>query len=219
LFDYNICKDISATTKDTGRVYHTPIGDLPSITTILGATADKLWLEKWKAKVGEEEAKRISKEATDRGTLVHEYLERFWNKENVIPDLDKESKDVQQMTRNLILETQKGVTEVWAQEIAVWSPALNFAGRLDMVGLWNGVPSIIDFKTAKRKKYIKDIKDYYIQTAAYAHAHNELFKSKLKNLVILITVENGDVQVFEGNMIHYIPELKYRLIQYKNLQK
>lgn len=209
--------DITATTLPTGRVYHTPIGDFPSITTILGKTGDKLWLQKWIDKVGEEEAARISKEATDRGTLVHEYLERYWNGEDIIASLSSEASDVQHMTRNLIKITQANITDVWAQELPIWSPELKFAGRLDKVGCWNGIPSLIDYKTSKRKKYAKDIKDYYIQTAAYAYAHNELFGTKIKKLVILITVENEDVQVFEGNMVHYIPDLKYRLNQYAKM--
>ena len=73
LMKYNYLTDVKTETLKTGRTYYTPDGAYPSITTILGKTADNTWLQKWIERVGEEEAARVSKEATDRGTLVHEY--------------------------------------------------------------------------------------------------------------------------------------------------
>jgi len=216
--NYEPLKQIKATTLETGRTYLTPLGPLPSITTILGKTANAPWLQAWKDRVGEEEAARISKLATDRGELVHAYLERHWNGENIFPHLLKETSDVQHMVRNLVEYTIKGVTEVWAQEIAVYSK-LGFAGRLDKVGKWKNIPSIIDYKTSKKKKAAKDIKDYYIQCAAYAEAHNELFGTNITNAVILITVESGPVQEFSISTKPFIPELKYRIAQYNKLSK
>lgn len=208
--------NITATTTEEGRVYHTPEGDFPSITTILGKTANNIWLQQWKERVGEEEARKVSKYATDRGELVHEYAERHIKGEDIYTDLNKDYSyiDLKNMTINLINTIKENVTKVYAQEIAVYSPTLKYAGRLDCYGDWKGIPALIDFKTSKKNKYIRDIKDYYIQTSAYAYAHNELFKTNIQKLVILITVENKQVQVFEGNMIHHLPDLKYRLNTY-----
>lgn len=227
--DYSICKDISSETLDTGRTYFTPNGDYPSVTTILDATADKLWLERWKQslikKLGSEdlalqEMKEISKTATDRGELVHSYMEKYWSGENVFSTLSKESSDVISMTTNLINATVKNIGEVFTQEVALWNDLLGYAGRVDMVAEWRGIPSIIDFKTSKKKKYKSGIKDYYIQCTAYAEAHNELFGTNIENLVILITTETGSVQGFYGKRINYISDLKYRINQYyKMLQK
>jgi ATP-dependent exoDNAse (exonuclease V) beta subunit len=220
MFDYSICKDITAETTEKGRLYKTPDGSFPSVTTILGKTANNIWLQRWKDRVGEEEATRISKAATDRGEIVHSYLEKFWNKENSwIETLRQEDPTTQKMITNLIEATQRGVTGVWAQEIPVWSKQLRYAGRVDMFGEWNKVPAVIDFKTSKKKKQVKDIKDYFIQCTAYAHAHNEIFKTSLKKIVVLITVENSDVQVFESQIMPYIPELKYRVLQYEKLNE
>ena len=150
-FNYKITESVTAETLPTGRTYFTPDGSYPSITTLLGKTSPSLvWLQKWKEKVGEEEAARISKEATDRGTLVHEYLERYWNEEDIVGDLAKEPAKVRGPANALIRGTSKNVTEVWAQEIPVWSPTLGYAGRVDMIGKWNDVPAIIDFKTSKK---------------------------------------------------------------------
>lgn len=218
MIDYTICKDVKAVTSETGRVYETPDGYFPSVTTVLGKTANNIWLQRWKDKVGEEEAARISKLATDRGEIVHKYLERYWDGSNSwVEDLKQEEPTTQTMITNLIQTTQKGVTTVWAQEIPVWSKTLRYAGRVDMFGEWNKIPAVIDFKTSKKKKQIKDIKDYFIQCSAYAYAHNEMFGTTLKKIVVLITVENSDVQVFESIITPFIPELKFRINQYEKL--
>ena len=96
--------------------YHTPDGSYPSITTILGKTSDNTWLQKWIERVGEEEARRVSKEATDRGTLVHEYAEKHFNGEDVWQELSQERLDVRQMSRDLIRATERGIEEIWGQE-------------------------------------------------------------------------------------------------------
>jgi len=218
MYDYNITKSVIAQTSESQRVYFTPDGNFPSVTTILGKTANNVWLQRWKDRVGEEEAARISKAATDRGEIVHKYLERFWDGSNsVYEDLQLEEPVTKKMILNLIDATKVGITKVWAQEIPVWSKQLRYAGRVDMFGEWKGVPSVIDFKTSKKKKQAKDIKDYFIQCTAYACAHNEMFGTDLKKIVVLITVENSEVQVFESVSLPFIPELKYRVLQYEKI--
>ena len=144
--------EVETKTLKTGRTYYTPDGAYPSITTILGKTADNTWLQKWIERVGEEEAARVSKEATDRGTLVHEYAERHFNGEDVWDEIMNERLDVRQMSRDLIRATERGVEEVWGQEQVLWSNKYKYAGRTDMVGIWKGKPTIIDFKTSKKRK-------------------------------------------------------------------
>ena len=102
---YDYTTEVDTDTLPSGRTYHTPDGSYPSITTILGKTSDNTWLQKWIERVGEEEARRVSKEATDRGTLVHEYAEKHFNGEDVWQDLSQERLDVRQMSRDLIRAT------------------------------------------------------------------------------------------------------------------
>ena len=99
---YDYTTEVDTDTLPTGRTYHTPDGSYPSITTILGKTSDNTWLQKWIERVGEEEARRVSKEATDRGTLVHEYAEKHFNGEDVWQELSQERLDVRQMSRDLL---------------------------------------------------------------------------------------------------------------------
>ena len=219
MIDYNITTSVTTETLTTGRTYFTPDGAYPSITTLLGKTSSsQIWLQKWKDNVGEEEAARVSKEATDRGTAVHEYLEKYWNGEDILGDLAREPINVRLPTKALINGTSRNVTEVWAQEIPVWSPTLKFAGRVDMIGLWNNIPSIIDFKTSKKIKKGKDIKDYFLQASGYAHAHNELFGTSIQKIVIIVAVDGEEEPlIFEQKAMVFIPELKSRILSYYKL--
>jgi ATP-dependent exoDNAse (exonuclease V) beta subunit len=211
---YEELPKLEAVTKTTGRLYHTPDGDFPSITTILGKTANNIWLQKWKNKVGEEEAARISKIATDRGTLVHDYQEKFWNNEDIMPQLCKENLDVIKMVNSLLSVSQKKITLVRAQEVAVWSPNLMCAGRVDKFCDWDGVPACLDYKTSKKMK--SDTKDYKLQITFYIIAHNELFPTMPINKgIIMIAVENKDApQIIEFDHRPFVPELKYRISDY-----
>ena len=205
---YKYTYDMRVDTLSTGRTYFTPDGDYPSITTVLGKTANNPWLQAWKDRVGEEEAARISKEATDRGTLVHEYAEKYFNGEDIFSDLVQETSDVIQMSKDLVKIAETGVEEIWGQEQILWSNKLKYAGRCDMVGIWKGKPSIIDFKTSKKTKYIRQIKDYFIQCCAYAVAHNEMFGTGIRDVVILITVDGKDPQCFETSADPFLSDLK-----------
>lgn len=215
-FNYETLPKLEAVTLPTGRTYQTPHGNFPSITTILGKTEERLWLELWKQKVGEEEAARISKIATDRGTTVHSYLERYWNKEDIYTDLAKESPDIVHMVKSLIDITAKNIDKVYAQEIALWSQKLRCAGRVDKVCNWKGEKVILDYKTAKKiKNSTSDIWDYRLQICFYRKAHNELItEDPINKGVIVIAVDNKSPQVFEFDCRPYEPQLIARVNDY-----
>lgn len=214
-FDY--VTDMSVDTLTTGRTYHTPDGSYPSLTTILGKTANNPWLEQWKARVGEEEAARVSKEATDRGTLIHTFAERHFNGDSIWEELRTQSLDVRQMSRDLITLVSTGVEEVWGQEQVLWSNKYKYAGRTDMVGIWKGRPSIIDFKTSKKPKQSTQIRDYFIQCCGYAVAHNEMYGTGIKDIVVAITVDGKEPQLFEKTAPPFLYELQNRRAAYEKL--
>ena len=215
---FNYVTEVETDTLPSGRTYHTPDGSFPSITTILGKTANNVWLQKWKEKVGEEEAARVSKEATDRGTAVHEFAEQFFNGDDIYSDLSQSPKDVIQMTKDLIRIAQTGVEEVWGQEQVLWSKKYRYAGRTDMVGIWKGKPTIIDFKTSKKKKYENQIKDYFIQCCAYAVAHNEMYGTGIQDVAIIMTIDGDDPIIFEKSAVPFLPLLKNRREMFDKLQ-
>lgn len=219
MFNYENCLTAYNIDKPTGRVYKTPDGEYPSITTILGATSNNSFLIKWRERVGDEEADRISKEATDRGTAVHDYIEKYFLQDEnrnfsqyfIDSGLSEEIVRIKQPTRDIIRECEKNKFIPYAQEIPLWHPKLKYAGRVDGVGLWNDTLSIIDFKTSKKRKYPSQIKNYYIQATAYAVAHNYLFDTRINNFAIVIGVDDNEPQCFTGQVAPYIPELKFRV--------
>lgn len=214
---FNYTTELDVDTLPTGRTYHTPDGSYPSLTTILGKTANNPWLSAWKARVGEEEAARISKEATDRGTLIHSFAERHFNGERIWEELREQPLDVRQMTRDLIKVVEPGVDEIFGQEQILWSNKYKYAGRTDMVGIWKGKPAIIDFKTSKKPKQATQIRDYFIQCCGYAVAHNEMYGTGIKDIVVAITVDGKEPQLFEKTAPPFLYELQNRRAEYDKI--
>ena len=212
---FNYITEIDVDTLPSGRTYHTPDGSFPSLTTVLGKTANNPWLDAWRARVGEEEAARVSKEATDRGTWIHEIAERHFNGEYVTNSLHNAPPDIRQMSRDLIAAVSVGIEEIFGQEQVLWSKKYRYAGRTDMVGIWKGKPTIIDFKTSKKPKQITQIRDYFIQCCGYAVAHNELYGTGIKDCVVIITVDGKPAQTFEKSLPPFLYELQTRRKQFE----
>ena len=177
------------------RLYKTPDGNFPSVTTILDKTKDKTFLFEWRKRVGEEEANRISKEAAGLGTVFHKHLENYIDNEerpngsNFVYKLAKDMSDI------VIEKGLSNVDEVWGSEIGLYYPGL-YAGTTDLVGTHKGDPAIIDYKSTKSPKKEEWVEDYYLQCCAYAMAHNELFETTINKAVILMCSRNLQYQEF-----------------------
>jgi len=185
--------EVETKTTEKGRIYQTPAGDFPSITTILGKTKDDSFLIEWRARVGQEEAQRITDYSASRGTKVHKHMEDYMN--GITPDLSEATEDEIQMFNGLRLFRNQ-ITKIYGQEVPLYSPTLKYAGRTDLVGEWEYIPAIIDYKTSRRPKKVEWIEDYFLQTFAYSLAHNELYGTNITKGVILIAVDNDMPQCF-----------------------
>ena len=191
-FDY---KTIKRVTLPTGRVYDINEEKLPSVTTILSATKSeesKAKLAAWRQREGEKKADKIRDDAAARGTIMHRILEGYVKNEGHM-DLSDLGQEAEVMAQNSI---DKGhfspLTEVWGLEMPLWYPGL-YAGASDVAGIYDGRESIIDFKQSNKFKKREWIDDYFIQCAAYAMAHNYVYRTKINSGVILISVKGGDV--------------------------
>lgn len=194
---------IERKTTEAGRKYFTPEGNAyPSITTVLGALSKEAILD-WRKKVGEEEADRISRRATIRGTAVHKLAEDYLDnipewKDNVMP-------------HNLFAFNQiksiidERLNNIWFQEEFLYSDILRTAGQVDCIAEFDGQLSIIDFKTSRKTKRKEWITNYFIQASFYAAAFYERTNIPVKQGVILITVDNAEPQVFKINTYDYLP--------------
>ena len=188
------------------RRYVIPNGQwYPSVTTVLSILSEA-GIAAWKRRVGEEEAAKVSFRASQRGTAVHEIIEKY------IDNLDDYNAGYMpniienfQSVRSIIDER---VGKVYAQECALYSDHLRLAGRVDCVAEFDGTLSIIDFKTAKRKKYRSGIKQYFQQEAAYAIMFEERTGLPVSQLVTIIAVDDDQPQVFIEHRDEWAPELK-----------
>lgn len=181
--------DLVATTTEKGRVYLTPTGvKYPSITTVLGHFGKHKIME-WRKAVGEEEANKIASRAASRGTAMHTLCERYIDNDEKVFD-EKTMPHVKAMFNSIkpVIDTRVG--KVYLQEVALYSDHLRIAGRVDLIAEFDGVLSIIDFKTSSRRKTDNDIKDYFEQEAAYAIMFEERTKIPIVNLVTIMAVEN-----------------------------
>ena len=184
--------DLIAETLETGRTYNTPDGkSYPSITTILSILSEES-IRKWRARVGEEEANRVSTRASRRGTAVHEALEKYVNNVTWQELLDTETPDVIQSISSVRDVLDKSLGKVYGQEIPLYSHHLRCAGRVDCVAEFNGQPSIIDYKTSKKLKPKKFIENYFCQEAAYAIMWEERTGMPITQLVTVIAVDAGN---------------------------
>ncbi len=177
---------------DIGRHYlDSDNKPVPSVTTVLSGTSkSKDGLVQWRNRVGDEEADRIIKQSTDIGTAVHEAIEKFLNKEDW-DNFDNSSDQIlaKSISNKFIKDALNGITEIWGLEVGLILDNL-YAGTADCVGLYKDIPTLIDFKTAKKIKKRDWIEDYFLQGCAYANAHNVMFGTDIQQIVILMVDRN-----------------------------
>ena len=169
---------------------------VPSVTTILSDTADKTALIAWRKRVGDAEATRISTESAGLGTKVHNSLEKFILQEDYeIKGNNHISIMAKKMVNEMIAQGLSKVDELYGVEVGLIAQGL-YAGTSDAIGTHEGEEAIIDFKTAKKIKKREWIEDYFMQGCAYALAHNEMFGSEIKKVVILMVDREGNFSEF-----------------------
>ena len=217
-FTYPTLKRVTA---KNGQRQYTGDDDqpVPSVTTVLSDTGDKTALINWRKRVGDAEANRISQESAGLGTKVHNALEKYV----LLEEYEiKGNNHISIMAKNMVDEMiNKGlsqVDEIWGVEVALIAQGL-YAGTSDAVGMFNGVESIIDFKTAKKIKKREWIEDYFMQGCAYALAHNEMFGTDIKQVAILMIDREGKYADFVINgdeFEEYCNKWAMRLADYYN---
>lgn len=204
--------DLSAETGDGGRKYLDPDGNsYPSITTVLSILGEDK-IREWRARVGEEEANRISRQASSRGTKVHNIIERYLKNDpeylkDEMPHNIQTFKDIQPLL-------DVAVTKIYQQEAPLYSKHLGVAGRVDCVGQWHGVDSIIDWKTSRKLKKKEWISNYFMQCAAYAIMWEERTERPIRQLVVCIAGDEGP-QVFIEDRDNWTKDLIATIAEYK----
>ena len=190
--------------------YATPEGnEYPSITTKLSKTKDYSGLNIWRARVGEGVAKHIMETAATIGTATHKIIEQYLNNETsneklLLPKAHLEN----------IKPLLHKIDNIHFLEVALFSDEMKTAGTCDCIAEYDGVLSIIDFKTSRKKKQNAWIQDYFLQGTAYALMYKEMSGLEIKQVVILITGEDGSIGEHVVNVDDYTQPLKEKLAVY-----
>ena len=180
------------------RHYEIGTDKLPSVTTILSQTQSeekKKSLANWQARMGKQYADRVRDIAALRGTSMHTYLEGYIKGERHL-DLTSVGKEAGVMAQRVIESGLGDLGEVWGTEVTLYYPGL-YAGQTDVVGIYDGRESIIDFKQTNKPKQREWIDDYFTQLAAYAMAHNHVYDTQIQSGIILMCSKDGFFQKFE----------------------
>lgn len=202
------------------RLYETPTGEkYPSVTTVLGATEDKSGLFEWKKRVGEEEAARVSRRATTRGTALHS----LWEKLVLNEEFDREEARQKHLMNFHMYEQierilKDDVNNIKCSEGSLFSHKLKIAGSVDLIADYKGKPSIIDFKTSGKPKRKEWISGYFLQTALYSYMYWEMMQDMHAQLVVMIAVEQDNMPaVFTDNASKWIDVARQRVKQYHSM--
>ncbi len=216
---------ISRETINGERKYATPDGDkLPSVTTILSATAPKEKMQalyEWRKRVGAVKAQEITTEASSRGTRMHKYLEDYI-KTGILPKPGSNPYSIQSngMAKIIVEQGLSKCNEYWGTEIPLYFPQI-YAGTTDLAGLHEGAEAIMDHKQANKVKKREWIDDYFIQLAAYAAAHNEIHGTNIRKGVIFMCTPDCIYQEFiiEGVEFDKYNDMWWRRVEqyYKQL--
>ncbi len=193
---------------------------VPSVTTILDKTKSqkaKDSLNAWRERVGYSEASRISRESTLRGDKMHKYLEDALHGEQSL-DFEIFNDEEKKMSEVIINQgLNKKLDEIWGCETPLYYPN-SHAGTTDLCGIYDNEESIIDFKSSTKTKKREWITDYFLQTCAYALAHNLQHDTNITQGVILMCTPNLEFQEFiikDNEFLWYQKKFMERVDQYK----
>ena len=180
------------------RIYDVNDQKLPSVTTILSATqpAEKREsLQRWRDRVGAAAAEKITREATNRGSAMHDFLEKFClGKLNL--DLLGDNSLERQMADQIIENGLRNkVSEIYGVEATLFYPN-KYAGAADLICNYEGKNSIIDFKNSSQLRKDEWNTDYYLQLSAYQMAHNKVYGTDIDQGVILVCTKDLMFQRF-----------------------
>lgn len=209
-FKHKLLKPVELVVKESSgkRFYTTPEGNAyPSVTTVINLKKKEFFAE-WRRN-NPSEAKRV----TVRGNKFHSCVESYLLNEHKEDGDNFPSFAEKFLFQQLQSELDK-IDNIRMLEGTLWSDMLKMAGRVDCVADYNKKLSIIDFKTSGKEKKREYIEEYFLQATAYSIMLKERYDVSCKNIVILITSEDGTTQVFQENPIYWVPKLKETIEYY-----
>ena len=193
---HNYLGELELNKKETNgiRLYHLPDGQwVPSITSVTSFYNRQTFID-WRKRVGIEEANRITKKATARGTDFHEAVEVYMRNKEINWD---EFKPATQFMFHHAKPYLDKINNIHAIERTLYSEYLGLAGRVDCIGEYEGELAVIDFKTSEKIKPEAWLENYFVQETFYAAAYYELTGIPVKKLITIMVTPSGEVEVFD----------------------
>tara|TARA_X000001036_G_scaffold402423_1_gene408206 strand:+ start:1570 stop:2253 length:684 start_codon:yes stop_codon:yes gene_type:complete len=219
----NYLGDIELNKKETPgcRLYQVPNGDwVPSITSVTSFYNREIFV-KWRKRIGEEEANKITRKATARGTDYHEVAQAYLeNKELNWDDYRPLSKLMFHHSKPYLDK----INNIHAIERTLFSEYLGLAGRVDCIAEYEGELAIIDFKTSEKIKPEKWLENYFVQETAYACMYYEMTGIPVTKLITIMVTPGGEVKVFDKRnkeeyivlLVRYIKEFVTNNLSHAN---
>jgi len=207
--DLNNHVEVDPVSKDGVRFYPIPGADkyYPSVTSVT-SFKNAQFFKKWRARIGENEANRITARATQRGTAFHALSEDYFKGQL---DIDRylENNPLSVRMFQSAKSTLDRINNIHCLETFLYSHYLGLAGRVDCIAEFDGELAVIDFKTSTKEKKEAYIENYYVQETAYAAMFLERSGIEVKKIVTLIATEEGTIQIFQKyNLDDYLQLLK-----------
>jgi len=193
---HNFLGDLELEKKESDgmRLYNLPNGDwVPSITTVTSFYNRDIFV-KWRKRIGLEEANRITKRATARGTDFHQVCQDYLENKELNWD------DYQPLSKFMFFHTKPyldKINNIHAIERTLYSEYLGIAGRVDAIGEYEGELAVIDFKTSEKIKPEEWLENYFVQEMFYGSAYYELTGIPIVKLITIMVTPGGDVKVFD----------------------
>jgi len=193
---HNFLGDLELEKKESDgmRLYNLPNGDwVPSITTVTSFYNREIFV-KWRKRIGLEEANRITKRATARGTDFHQVCQDYLENKELNWD------DYQPLSKFMFFHTKPyldKINNIHAIERTLYSEYLGLAGRVDAIGEYEGELAVIDFKTSEKIKPEEWLENYFVQEMFYGSAYYELTGISIVKLITIMVTPGGDVKVFD----------------------
>ena len=212
-FKHNINETADSLTeiqKSGKRFYSTPDGEFPSVTTVVGYGKQNFFAE-WRRKNPEESRRVLS-----RGTKLHSLIESYLNNETL--DFDNMLPNFKVLFNQIKPELDK-IQNIVAIETPLWSKTLGLAGRTDCIAEWNGKLSVIDFKTSRKEKRKEWIESYFMQCTAYAIMFEEMTGIPVPQIVVAISVEGYEPQIYIEKRDNYAKQLLELRLEYERFSK
>jgi genome maintenance exonuclease 1 len=207
-------KELSRRNVNEVRMYDCGENAYPSVTSIISFVSREKFAS-WRARVGNEEANKITKHSTTRGTDLHYLFEMYLQNKNVKEYKQYQKPLIQYMFNFAKPYIDEKLNNIYQQETTMYSDRLCLAGTVDLICEVNGELAIVDFKTSKKEKPEEWLEDYFVQLSAYWAMFSEKTGVAPKKLVVFLVGENGDVQIVERrNPIDYLKTLRNYVDQF-----